>query len=234
MAKIKQVKMRLGLTLGRPNQETVIAINYNSTDQHTTTYRRRIPPENERFFIRLPKVVADALGVEQALAGDQDEVVVKFRELIEQYKCLATEVNQVILYIIQVAPDSVDKRSAFSHGHLSVDVWAGTYEETVAVAGDGGKRYSYTRVESPVNFTEGDGGKVFYDPTDRRGVARFDCQAPWNERNASFFLWIKEHMLELVARLGELRDADKMIETINADRLLPLLASPDTAKESEQ
>ncbi len=220
MAKIKQVKMALGLNPLRPYLETTVAINYNSTDGRTSTYRRPVPSDNERFFIKLPKVVADALGVDQAKASDQDAVVVKFKELIEQYKYLDTEVNKVILYTIDVDPKPGDKKSAFSPGHLKVVVWAGTYEETVATAGDGGKRYSYARVESPVNFAELDEFDR-YNPA-RRHANRFDGQVPWTEQNAAFFVWIKDNMTLLIERLHDLKQPDNLVEAIQAGRLLPL------------
>ena len=220
MAKIKQVKMRLGLDPKRPYLETTVAINYNSTDRHTETYRRTIPSDSERFFIKLPQVVADSLGVEQAKAGDQDEVMVRFKELIEQYKHLATEVNQVILYTIEVDPKPGEKKSAFEHGRLKVVVWAGTYEETVATAGDGAKRYSYARVESPVNFAELDKFDS-YNPTGRHGD-HFDKQVPWTEQNAAFFIWIKDNMTLLIERLHDLKQPDNLIEAIQSGRLLPL------------
>ncbi len=220
MAKIKQVKMRLGLNPAKDWLETVVAINYNATDRNTETYRRPVPSTDERFFINLPKTVADALGVDKAKASDQKEVVVKFLELIEQYKNINTEVNRVILYKINVSPEPREKESAFDAGFRKVSVWAGTYEETVATAGDGGKRYSYTRIESPVNFAELD-EKDWHNHTGRN-ADRFDKQVPWTEQNAVFFIWIKENMTLLIERLHELEQPDLLIETINAGRLLPL------------
>ena len=225
MAKVKQIKMKLGLNTKRPWLETVVAINYDSTDRQTSTYRRPVPPDSERFFIKLPQVVADALGMEKAKAGDQDEVVVRFKELIEQYKRLDTVVNQVILYTIEVSPKPGGKVTAFSDGTRRVIVWAGTYEETVAIAGDGGERYSYARVESPVHFTGDADGKHYFDPVLRRSsrdAARFDTQVPWNEQNEAFFVWIKDNLTLLIERLHELENPDNLIETISAGRLLPL------------
>ena len=220
MAKIKQVKMMLELDPKSPYLETTVAINYNSTDRRTETYHRPVPPNNERFFIKLPQVVADSLGVAQAKAGSQDEVVVKFKELIEQHKHLLTEVNQVILYTIEVAPKPGEKMSLFGNGRLLIIVWAGTYEETVATAGDGTKRYSYARVESPVNFAETDE----FDRCNPTGgdADRFDKQVPWTEQNATFFLWIKDNMTLLIERLHDLEQPNNLVEAIQAGRLLPL------------
>jgi len=220
MAKIKQVKLRLELDPQRPYRETTIAINYNATDRKTETYRRPVPSDKERFFINLPKVVADALGVDQAKAGDQKEVVAKFMELIDQYKKMDTEVNKVILYKIEVDPKPGAKKSQFDAGFLKISVWAGTYEETVAIAGDGGKRYSYTRVESPVNFAQLD-EKDNYNHTGR-GAERFDKQVPWTEQNATFFIWIRDNMTLLIERLHDLEQPDNLVEAIQAGRLLPL------------
>lgn len=226
MAKIKQVKLKLGLDHQRPYQETMVAINYDATDRNTETYSRKVPSENERFYINLPKKVADSLGVDKVKAGDQKEVLDKFLELIEQYKFLDTEVNQVILYLIEVEPEPGAKRSAFGGGSRRVNVWAGTYEETVATAGDGGKRYSYTRVDSPVNFAELDEFDR-NNPTSSRRAERYNKQVPWTEQNAAFFIWIKNNMDNLIARLHELKQPENMIETINAGRLLPLGASKE-------
>ena len=225
MAKVKQIKMELGLNTERPWLETVVSIHYNSTDRQSENFRRPTPPDNERFFIKLPQVVADALGIDKAKAGDQDEVVVRFKELIEQYKCLDTVVNPVILYTIEVSPKPGAKVTTFSDGTRRVVVWAGTYEETVAIAGDGGKRYSYARVESPVNFSGDAGGKHYFDPVLRRSsrdAARFDTQVPWNEQNEAFFVWIKDNLTLLIERLHELENPANLIETISAGRLLPL------------
>lgn len=225
MAKIKQVKLTLGLDPKRPYQETTVAINYNATDRKTETFRRPVPPDDERFFINLPKTVADALGVDKAKAGDQEAVVARFMEFIEQYKCLEVKVNQLILYKIEVEPKPGEKKSAFASGFRKVSVWAGAYEETVATAGDGGKRYSYARVESQINYAELD-EKDWYNHTGR-GTDRFNQQVPRTEQNVAFFLWIKNNMDNLIERLHELVDPERMIETINEGRLLPLGAGEE-------
>ncbi|GAI81957.1 unnamed protein product [marine sediment metagenome] len=97
MAKIKQMKMRLGLNPDRPYQETVVAIYYDATDRHTEQWNRKIP--EHRFYINLPQIVADALGVPDARGDDQAKALQNFEALIDKFKRLKTETNKVILSI---------------------------------------------------------------------------------------------------------------------------------------
>lgn len=232
MARVKQQKMRLDLDPSHPYKETVVCINYDSTDRRTQNYRRPIP--EERFYIKLPQVVADALGILEVRAVDQVVVMERFKEAIEKFKSLKTEVNRVILYDFEVEPRPKDGRGfyhAIWDGQYKVRIWAGTYQETVAIAGDGAKRYSYERIESEVNFSPPKAGT--YRSIDRQGGKRYDCQVPWTKQNGAFFIWIKERMKELVDRLNELEQPGKLIETINAGRLLPL-GNPEVKKTALQ
>lgn len=216
MAKIKQVKMRLGLNPDREYQETVVNICYDSTDRRTENYHRPIP--EHRFYIKLPQVVADALGTADVRGDNQVDVMEKFNIAIEQFKKLDTEVNQVILYSFIVDPSPGDQskyRSAYR-----VVVWAGTFEETVAISGDGQRRYSYEAVEDdPLDFP----GAEYYSPSrSRQDGRRYDCQVPRTERNEQFFIWVGDRMGDLVTALTSLKDHDKLIDAINSGRLLPL------------
>ncbi len=218
MAKILQTKMRLGLNPEKPWEETVVAVCYDATTERTRTYSRKVP--DERFYVKLPKGVADALGEVDARGKDQAEAMVRFEEAIARFKKMKTEVNQVILYKFNVEPKPKGDESGYFQGNYEVKVWAGVYEETVAIAGDGNKRYSYLAVASEVNFA----GKEtwgYCGPRSDRG-ARWDCQVPYTEQNKVFFLWIKTRMKELIDRLYELQTPDILIETISAGRLFPV------------
>jgi len=213
MAKIKQIKMRLEIDQSHPWKETVVNICYDSTDRRTEGYNRPIP--SERFYIQLPQVVADALGYDKVRAKDQDEVMVRFKGALEQYKCMATEVNRVIVYKFDVDPKPDGKTSLWDYGY-KVSISVGAFEETVMTAGDGSKRYSYEWIDSEFNIGEKYGNRS------RNDGKREDRQVPWNEKNAAFFLWIKENMKLLIERLYELEQPESLIETIQAGRLLPL------------
>lgn len=216
MAKIKQVKMRLNINPNRLYQETVVSICYDSTDRCTENYRRPIP--KQRFYIKLPQVVADALGVADVRGDNQVDVMENFNEAIERFKKLETEVNEVILYSFDVEPKLGDQskyRSAYK-----TQVWAGAFKETVAIAGDGQRRYSYEVAENdPLDFP----GAKYHSPSrSRQDGSRYDCQVPWTERNEQFFIWVRDRMGELVLALAGLSEPDKLVETISAGRLLPL------------
>jgi len=223
MARIKQTKMRLELDPNKLWTETVVYINYDNTDKHSSGYRE-VP--KERFYVKLPQVVADALGVTEVRGSDQYQAEERFKEAIEKFKKLKTEVNRLILYKFEVEPKpAADKRQYFT-GLYKVSVWAGTYEETVAIAGDGTRRYSYERIESDLNFAPA-GYADYVGPSRRGGGKLFDCQVPWTEQNEAFFLWVKGHMAELIARMYELEKPDKLVEAVSAGRLLPLASTPD-------
>lgn len=225
MAKIKQVKKRLDINPDRSYQETVVNICYDSTDRRTETYRRHIP--QQRFYIRLPQVVADALGVTDVRGDNQVDVMERFDEAIERFKKLKTEVSRVILYKFEVEPlpEGHPKRKEYHHSsnqNLQVRVWAGTYEETVCIAGDGARRYSYEHIESDLLYP----GQDYSGPEQHRDGRRFNHQLPWTKQNEAFFQWIMASMTKLVDALAELYEPDKLIETISAGRLLPLGNQP--------
>lgn len=221
MAKVKQVKMKLGINPDRPYQETVVNICYDSTDRRTENYHRPIP--EQRFYIKLPQVVTDSLGIADVRGDNQVDVMENFNQAIERFKKLETEVNRVILYNIEVEPlpEGHPNRKEYHHSsnqNLQVRVWAGTYEETVCIAGDGTHRYSYEYIESDLIYP----GQDYFDPSRRSRGTRFESQLPWTEQNEDFFKWVLVHMLELVNALADLYEPDKLIETISAGRLLPL------------
>lgn len=215
MAKIKQVMMRLdikGVGVDRFG-ETLVIIHYDSTDLNTQQYNRPVPAE--RFYIKLPQVVADSLGSKEVRANDQHEVVKRFVKAIEKFKCLDTEVNKVIVYQFNLAPEPGHEIHLWDNGH-KVSIAVGTFNETVMIAGDGSKRYSYEWVESEMNM----GGKQATHLRDNG--EREKSQVPWSEKNAAFFLWIKKNMELLIKSLYELEQPDKLIEMVHAGRLLPL------------
>ncbi len=213
MAKIKQTKMRLELDLAHQWKETIVSIYYDSTDRNTQQYGRPIP--EERFYIVLPRVVADALGYDKVRAKDQGEVMVRFKAAIESYKCLETEVNRVIAYKFDLTPNP--KNTLYDDHGYRIVLSVTAYEETVMTAGDGAKRYSYEQIDSDINigreWTRSDG--------DRK-----NNQVPYNDKNYAFFLWIKTNMKHLIDKLLEIERPEKLIETIHAGRLLPL-GNPD-------
>ncbi len=216
MAKIKQVKMRLELDPANPYKETVVNICYDATDRGSSTYRRPVPSELERFYILLPKVVTDALGEDRVRDKDQVEVFKRFEEALEQFKKMETEVNRVIVYKFDIEPKPDGKTSLWGYG-LKVIISAGTFEETVMTAGDGVKRYSYEWMESEVNTGERYGSRV-----GNRDGLRENRQVPWTEKNEAFFVWVKRGMKDLMEKLYELEQPEKLIETVHAGRLLPL------------
>lgn len=216
MAKIKQVKMRLGLNPDREYQETVVNICYDSTDRRTENYHRPIP--KQRFYIKLPQVVADALGTADVRGDNQVDVMENFNEAIDRFKKLDTEVNEVILYSFDVEPKPGDQ-SKYRSAYRTM-VWAGAFKETVAVAGDGHRRYSYEAAEDdPLDFP---GGEYHSPSRSRQDGRRYDCQVPRTERNEQFFIWVRDRMDDLVLALASLKKPDKLIDTISAGRLLPL------------
>lgn len=218
--KIKQTKKRLGLKGERPWEETIVAIRYDNREgggYHSAPA--------QRFYIKLPGVVADALGVDEVKGDNQVDVMERFDEAIERFKKLETEVNRVILYQLEVGPlpEGHPNRERYhysSNQSLQVKIWAGTYEETVCIAGDGVRRYSYEHIKGDLIYP----GQEYHDPN-RGDGSRCDRQLPWTEKNAAFFQWVLTQMLELVNTLSDLYEPDKMIEAINAGRLLPLGAT---------
>lgn len=214
MAKILQRKMKLGIDASRPNLETVVNVCYDSTDKETRTYSRQIP--DERFYIKLPQVVADSLGEDMVRGKDQNEVMELFEAALELFKKLKTEVSKVILFDIATSPEPGEKTYGYDWHGISVRVWASGYEESVAIAGDGQKRYSYQHIDSVLDFP-GSGAGSCRGPA--RYGKRYDKQIPWTESNEVFFVWVKERMTELADRLAELVKPSALLETINEGRL---------------
>ncbi|GAJ14631.1 unnamed protein product, partial [marine sediment metagenome] len=185
----------------------------------TEQYNRPIP--EHRFYIKLPQIVADALGVPDARGDNQAKALEKYNALIDKFKRLKTETNKVILYSFDVEPNP---EKDYWDGSHRVTVWAGTFKETVLIAGDGARRYSYERLKSNINFDyneEKDSYERYYMGRKEEGD-RNEHQVPWTKANEAFFLWLKERMEDLIKRLHELRESSKLIETIIAGRLLPL------------
>ena len=99
-------------------------------------------------------------------------------------------------------------------------VWAGAFTETVAVAGDGQRRYSYEAAEDdPLDFP---GGEYHSPSRGRQDGSRHECQVPRTERNEQFFIWVRDRMGDLVLALASLKEPDNLIDTISAGKLLPL------------
>lgn len=217
--KVKQQKMKLGLDPRQPHLETVVAVCYDSTDRRTESYNRPIP--QKRFYVKLPQVVADALGHGTSRGNTQEEALKAFETDLETFRKLNVEHNRVIVYRIDLYPEPDKKRGEWNSSGVGykVDVWAGTYEETVCIDGAGNKRYSYESIASPLTYPK----PAWASNINRANGERDAHQIPWTEQNEAFFIWIRDRMAELVARLAEIRDPDKVIETINAGRLLPLL-----------
>jgi len=228
--KVKQTKMRLELDPARPYKETVVEICYDSTDKNTVTYKRVIP--EHRFYVKLPQVVADSLGFATSRGDTQEEALKAFENDLERFRKLKVERNRVILYHINANPDT--KRGKTNIGYM-VDVWAGTYIETVCIDGAGLKRYSYEAVESSIDYSNANKGSYLYNfascsYTPRDGMCAKN-QVPWTEQNEAFFIWVQLRMAELVARLAEISEPEKMVEAISAGRLLPLYVGKDEEQE---
>lgn len=217
MPKIKQTKMRLELDLKKPWVETIVYVNYENT---TGRSGYRTAPK-ERFYVNLPQIVADALSIKEVRGADQEAAMEAFKEAIKQFKNLKMERTKVILYRFGAGPLPKDhpkyEKYKYTSHNYKAEVWAGTYEEVVAIAGDGARRYSYEHIESDIYFP----GTEYASVTDRNG-SRFDCQVPWTEQNERFFLWIQEQMEKLVLALVGIGEPEQLVDAINAGRLLPL------------
>lgn len=228
MAKITQRKVRLGIT-GLDKEmfrETTVNIYYDATTRETATYSRHKPAEDQRFYMKLPKIVADALGICEVRAADQYKVFDEFIVMIEKFKALKTETHKIIAYHIDVDPKPGKSRDKYGSSRRDIQVWAGVYIETVATAGDGVERCSYEAEESPANFdsVEQMAGRsiAFYMPSRGRDGNRHEDQIPWTKRNEDFFVWIRENMDLLITKLHEIEQPDKILEIIEAGSLLPL------------
>lgn len=209
MARVKQEKMRLEIDPARPRAETIVYTHYNNDEMRGYSAK-----EAERFSIKLPQVVADALGITEVRDADQATVRSRFLEAIGKFKNLKTETNRVIVYEIKVEPHPRSSNRPSWQTNLSVDVWAGAFIETVAVSGTGQRRYSYEPAKSSLTYSD-------EKPFSRAGEKRVS-QVPWTERNEAFFKWVEVNMRELINRLAEIEDPVKLLEAIDAGRLLPL------------
>lgn len=207
--KIKQTKMKLELDPNRRSVEDIIAINYDNTESRFATIK-------ERFFVTLPPVVATALGKNEVRAETQDAVWQKFLDAIQQFKTMTTEHNKVILYNFELGPLPASNPNHNNYGanELKVCIQAGIFIETVTTAGDGNKRYTYEAQQG----LEYPSSPHVYNTNTRR-YPRVIC---YTERNEAFFKEVKDRMIELVNRLIELESPEKLAETINTGRLLPL------------
>ena len=212
--KVKQRKIHLKLNPGRPYESTIVFTQYDNRDYG---YHGDREPEHGRFFIKLPVVLAGALGQEEVRAKTQVEVERAFDEAIAKFKNMKTETHEIIAYRFSVAPDpNPDKHYGTSSGY-EVRVWAGAYVETVAIAGDDRRRYSYERIEdSPIQFPD-----KHYRIGSHDGQ-REDKQVPLTKENEVFFVWIADRMTALIDALASLREPAHLLEAINSGRLLPL------------
>jgi hypothetical protein len=216
MAVVKTKKMRLELDPDKPYKETIIKIRY---DGRSGRYNE--PPAEGRFYITLPDIMAGSLGITEVRARTQDDVDKLFEEALEQFRNLRTEVNDVILYSIYTQPSQASK---YYHDEgYALKIWAGTFRETVATAGDGTKRYSYERVEGIIDYP----GEIDPARWSRRGK-KYTPQVPWTNENEIFFKWVADNLKILIERLDELQSPELLIETINAGRLLPVGAPGNT------
>lgn len=213
MPRIKQTKMLLGIDPNRPRKETIIYINY---DNQEDLYHGE--PEGGRFYVMLPEVMAVALAKKEVRGKTHYEAWTAFTEALKQFKNMKTEINRVILYQFDLRPHPSAERSRYSSNDgLRVSVWAGTYEETIAISGMDQRNYSYERIDSSLEYE----GEPF-DLRGRRRGERYPHQVPWADKNETFFKWIEDKMNELIIKLAELENPEKLIETVNAGRLLPL------------
>ncbi len=211
MAKIKSIKMKLELDSTKPYLETTVNICYDPTDRHTSNYSRKVP--DKRFYIKLPQIVAAAVGKEDSRGNTQEEALKSFEDDLKSFRERKIEHNKVIIYTISITPDKT--RSYNTGDGWGVNVWAETFDETVLTDGLGKKRYSYEKIESVLKYP----GSISMGFRDAK---RFDNQVPWTEQNEAFFLWVGDRLADLVARLAEIKTPEKLIETVNAGRLLPL------------
>jgi hypothetical protein len=210
MAKIKQIKMRLGIDAEHPRKETVVNVCYDATDRRTSNYNRPIPEDSKRFYIKLPPVVAVAIGETEVRAANQSDVIKVFEEALTKFKCQKTEVNRVIIFEFDVGPKP-NARWNLEYGY-SVRVSAVTYNETVMTACDGQQRYSYERIESDMNI----GSVHVYNGN------RETHQIPCDAKSEAFFRWVKINMGLLIEKLCELGEPSQLIKAIEAGKLLPL------------
>lgn len=215
MPRVKQTKMRLELDPGKTSAETIVYVEYDNQDTRFDWGKPK-----GRFFVKLPPVVATALGKTEVRAEDQDKAMDAFNEAIALFKQMKTERSKVILYSFTMFPDprqDKEHQKYWSGGNgIRVEIWAGIYEEVVAISGDGSKRYSYEPIEPGLPY-DGD----YYHRTSR-DTNRIEFQVPLTDENVAFFTWVASSMTALIARLAEMNNPAHLIESINAGKLLPL------------
>ena len=218
MAKIKQIKTRLELKGRDDRSETIVYINYDNTENRSMYQEQK----TDRFFIKLPQVVADTMGINEVRSKDQLSVYALFKETIEKFKHLKTETNRVILYRFESEPaDRKNSWSSWSSGYKIV-VWAGTFIEVVSISGNGECRYSYEKIDSPINYPS----ENLHSELPNSGE-KAKMQVPWNETNEKFFAWVQVCMETLVNQLHGIKEPEALIDSINAGRLLPMGGTPE-------
>ena len=222
--KVKSFRMRLRLDPAKDWGETEVVVNYDPTDKNTQNYHKHIP--KHRFYINLPTVVADALAKKDSRGDTQEEAIAAFEVDLERFRNMKTKKNKVIIFAISTNPTANEKESWRNRRGFMVDVWAGVFEETVAIDGAGNRRYSYEPIESPFDFPGGPG-----DP--RKPGEREVNQIPWTPESEAFFVWVAVRMGDLTAALDKLRIPARLIGTINAGLLLPLGKTENERKESD-
>lgn len=212
MSVVKQTKMRLELNPAKPWEETVVKVHYDNSGAGRYAHE----PEGGRFYVKLPPIVADALGQTEARGETHQVAFWAFEACLKRFRNLKTEVNRVILYEIILRPNpEAENRSSWDAGY-KVDIWAGTYEETAAVSGNDMRRHHYEKMESSLSYP-GEASHI-----NRSDGDKWEDQVPWTEKNEAFFKWVEISMNQLVTALGEIKSPEKLIETINSGKLLPL------------
>ncbi len=215
MPRVKQIKMCLGLNPATEDELTVVNIEY---------YNGRDEPENGRFYVKLPQVLADALGQKLAEGKTQHAAFEAFETCLKRFKSLKTERHRVILYDIHVEPHPKHDSRYHDPSGLEVKIWAAAYEEIISISGAGDRRYNYEPRESSLKYY----GVPFEVRHSRQ--ERIADQVPWTEKNEAFFKWIEDQLNALIYALADIAEPAKMIETINAGRLLPLGGQQKEAK----
>jgi hypothetical protein len=210
MAKISQREMKLNLDPSRPSLKTKVAVYYDSTDKTTANYARKVP--DKRFYVKLPKVVADCLGRAESRGGTQEEALVQFEKDLDAFRNTSREQNKVIIYSIRLSPNPTkDAGVEIVNTGYSITVNAEVFEETVTTDGSGSKRYSYESVSSTLKYPKVD----FYITTNTWGK-REERQIPWSEKNEKFFLKLAKDLSAMITWLSEMTDPEKLIAAIGS------------------
>ncbi|MDD5547035.1 MAG: hypothetical protein PHO67_07795 [Candidatus Omnitrophica bacterium] len=219
MAKVKQFKMVLGLDPARRYKETILTIHYD------TGRGSDVPDNKTRFYLKLPQIMADALNKPDIRGASVEEVKRSFDAALEEFKKLKVEKSKVILYEFELDPHPNPKEPRYSgpahfNRGYAVTVVAAVYEETIAISGVGEKMYSYELQESSLSYP---GGDKFQNRQGWNGRGRrVENQIPWTERGEAFFKWVADNMQQLISALADIESPNKLIDMVNAGRLLPL------------